>query len=121
MKKHKKSVPNILKNLQASKAQRKVKLGKAPGTVTVLQGEAMDTHLRTHHGSVHELGLADILDALRLCGDLPPCRAIVGIEPEQMDWGTEPTRKVAAAIPLATARIHDLVDGWRKRAHPEVR
>ena len=36
MKKHKKSVPNILKNLQASKTQRKVKLGKAPGTVTYL-------------------------------------------------------------------------------------
>lgn len=110
-----------LSNLYGLVAVDAMRLGKAPGTVTVLQGEAMDTHLRTHHGSVHELGLADILDALRLCGDLPPCRAIVGIEPEQMDWGTEPTRKVAAAIPLATARIRDLVDDWRKRDHPEVR
>ena len=109
-----------LTNLHGLVAVDAMRLGKAPGTVTVLQGEAMDAHLRTHHGSVHELGLADILDALRLCGDLPPYRAIVGIEPEQMDWGTEPTEKVAAAIPLATASIRDLVDDWRKRAGPEA-
>ena len=74
--------------------------------------------VRNHHGSVHELGLSDILDALRLCGDLPAHRALVGIEPEQMDWGTEPTRTVAAAIPSATARIRDLVLDWRQRFTP---
>jgi Ni,Fe-hydrogenase maturation factor len=41
-----------------------MRLGKPPGTVTVLEGEEMDRHLRNHHGSVHELGLSDILDAL---------------------------------------------------------
>ena len=97
-----------------------MRLGKPPGTVTVLEGEDMDRHLRNHHGSVHELGLSDILDALRLCGDLPVNRALVGIEPEQMDWGTEPTQKVAAAIPSATARIHDLVLDWRSRSRPEA-
>ena len=103
-----------LTNLHGLVAVDAMRLGKAPGTVTVLEGEDMDRHLRNHHGSVHELGLADILDALRLCDDLPPNRALVGIEPEQMDWGTEPTQKVAAAIPCATAKIRDLVDDWRK-------
>jgi hydrogenase maturation protease len=91
-----------------------MRLGKPPGTVTVLEGAAMDAHLRNHHGSVHELGLSDILDGLRLCDDLPPNRALVGIEPDSMDWGTEPTEKVAVAIPLATARIRDLVQAWRR-------
>jgi hydrogenase maturation protease len=109
-----------LTNLYGLVAVDAMRLGKTPGTVTVLEGEAMDRHLRNHHGSVHELGLADILDALRLCGDLPPNRALVGIEPEQMDWGTEPTQKVAAAIPSATARIRDLVNDWRKRASQEA-
>ena len=89
-------------------------LGVAGRTVTVLEGEDMDAHLRNHHGSVHELGLSDILDGLRLCDDLPPNRALVGIEPECVDWGTEPTEKVAVAIPRATARIRDLVDSWRQ-------
>ena len=89
-------------------------LGKSPGSITVLEGEDMDAHLRNHHGSVHELGLSDILDGLRLCDDLPPNRALVGVEPECMDWGTEPTDKVAVAIPRATARIRDLIDAWRQ-------
>ena len=103
-----------LSNLHGLVAVDAMRLGKPPGTVTVLEGEDMDRHLRNHHGSVHELGLSDILDALRLCGDLPAHRALVGIEPEQMDWGTEPTQTVAAAIPSATARIRDLVPDWRQ-------
>jgi hydrogenase maturation protease len=109
-----------LANLQGLVAVDAMRLGKPPGTVTVLEGEAMDRHLRNHHGSVHELGLSDILDALRLCGDLPANRALVGIEPESVDWGTEPTSKVAAAIPSATARIRDLVLAWRGGSAPEV-
>ena len=109
-----------LANLHGLVAVDAMRLGKPPGTVTVLEGEAMDRHLRNHHGSVHELGLSDILDALRLCGDLPARRALVGIEPESMDWGTEPTSIVADAIPSATARIRDLVLSWRGRAAPEV-
>jgi hydrogenase maturation protease len=108
-----------LANLQGLVAVDAMRLGKPPGTVTVLEGEEMDRHLRNHHGSVHELGLSDILDALRLCGDLPANRALVGIEPESVDWGTEPTASVAAAIPAATARIRDLVHGWRGHSAPE--
>jgi hydrogenase maturation protease len=109
-----------LTNLRGLVAVDAMRLGKAPGTVTVLEGEAMDRHLRNHHGSVHELGLADILDALRLCDDLPENRALVGIEPERMDWGTEPTPKVAAAIPAATARIRALVDRWHQCSAEEA-
>ena len=107
-----------LSNLHGLVAVDAMRLGKVPGTVTVLEGEEMDRHLLNHHGSVHELGLSDILDALRLCGDLPAHRALVGIEPEQLDWGTEPTPTVAAAIPPASAKIRDLVLDWRRRLTP---
>ena len=109
-----------LANLEGLVAVDAMRLGKPPGTVTVLEGEAMDRHLRNHHGSVHELGLSDILDALRLCGDLPANRALVGIEPESMDWGTEPTAAIAAVIPSATEKIRDIVNSWRGRPAPEV-
>ena len=95
-------------------------LGKRPGAVTVLQGEAMDAHLRTQHGSVHEVGLSDLMDALRLCGELPEKRALIGIEPEAMDWGTEPTAAVAAALPEAAALARQLVREWRSAPGAEA-
>ena len=97
-----------------------MKLGKPPGAVTVLQGEAMDAHLRNQHGSVHEVGLSDLMDALRLRGDLPDNRALIGIEPEDMDWGTQPTPAVAAALPRAAECAQELVSTWRAGTNMEA-
>lgn len=90
-----------------------MKLGKRPGTVTVLEGETMDAHLRSQHGSVHELGLSDLMDALRLRGDLPDKRALIGIEPADMGWGTVPTAAVEAALPEVARSAQQLVQRWR--------
>lgn len=98
-----------------------MKLGKSPGAVTVLLGDDMDLHLRNQKGSVHEVGLSDLMDALRLQGQLPDNRALIGIEPADMDWGTEPTSVVAAAVPEAAALAEDLVRNWRTEANTEVR
>ena len=111
-----------LSDLDGLVALDAMKLGLRPGTVTVLEGEAMDAHLRNQHGSVHEVGLSDLMDALRLRGDLPEKRALIGIEPEDMDWGTEPTAAVAAALPEAADCAHDagskLADRTRNRGLP---
>jgi len=108
-------------NLDGLIALDAMKLGKPPGAVTVLLGEDMDRHLRNQKGSVHEVGLSDLMDALRLQGELPDKRALIGIEPEDMDWGTEPTPVVAAAVPQAAALAHDLVRSWRAGVNPELR
>ena len=110
-----------LSNLDGLVALDAMILGKQPGAVTVLQGEDMDSHLRNQRGSVHEVGLSDLMDALRLRGELPKHRALIGIEPEDMDWGTEPTPTVAAAVPKAAALAEDLVREWRTAENPEVR
>ena len=74
-------------------------------------GLALPAELNGFPGPAHvlelsdELGLSDILDGLRLCEDLPANRALVGIEPGCMEWGTEPTGPVAAAIPQAADTI----------------
>jgi len=90
-----------------------MRLGKSPGDITVLEDEAMDAHLRKHHGSVHELGLSDLIDGLRLSGELPRRRALVGIEPSDIDWGTEPTEDVARSIPAAVECVNELLTRWQ--------
>ncbi len=102
-----------LSDLDGLVALDAMKLGKPPGTVTVLEGTAMDAHLRKQHGSVHEVGLSDLMDALRLRGDLPEKRALIGIEPENMDWGTRPTPAVDAALSEASDRARQLLRRWR--------
>ena len=97
-----------------------MKLGKRPGTVTVLEGAAMDAHLRNQHGSVHEVGLSDLMDAMRLRGDLPEQRALIGVEPADMDWGTELTPAVRAAMPEAASQIRRLLHQWRIAATSEA-
>jgi len=109
-----------LSNLKGLVAIDAMKLGKTPGSITVLQGEEMDTHLLNQHGSVHEVGLSDLMDAMRLRGDLPDKRAIIGIEPADMDWGTEPTAAIAAAMPDAAACAHQLVRDWRTESPREM-
>ncbi len=96
-----------------------MRLGKAPGTVTVLEGAEMDRCLRNHHGSAHEVGVSDLMDALRLSDALPAHRALVGIEPASIGWGTEPTAGVAAAIQRASAAIHELLEEWRRTIDQE--
>ncbi len=110
-----------LSNLDGLVALDAMMLGKPPGTVTVMLGEAMDAHLRKQRSSVHELGLADLMDALRLRGDLPANRALIGIEPADMGWGTSPSEPVAAAIPQAAERARELVRSWRDEAQAEAR
>jgi hypothetical protein len=45
---------------------------------------------------------------------------LIGIEPEDMDWGTRPTAAVAAALPKAAAHAHKLVRNWRTENSSEA-
>ncbi|MBK1705988.1 HyaD/HybD family hydrogenase maturation endopeptidase [Halochromatium glycolicum] len=84
-----------------------------PGTVRVFEGEAMDRQLSKHAKSVHEVSLADLFDIARLTDTLPAQRALIGIEPEQVDWGDQLSPAVAAAVPEAVSRIQTLLQRWR--------
>jgi len=88
----------------------------APGSVSVREGEAMDAFLRRRGRTVHEVGVADLIDMARLSGRLPERRALVGIEPESVDWDVECSPAVVNAVPLAAARTLDLINRWRSAA-----
>ncbi len=85
-----------------------------PGEVQVFENEAMDHFISTgNKKSVHEVGLVDVMSIALLAGRLPMKRALVGIQPDSLDWGSEPTEAVRQAIPKACEKVHDLIRRWQ--------
>lgn len=87
-------------------------LKSEPGTVKVFVDADMDRILSQHGRSVHEVGLMDLMNMARFAGLMPRHRALVGIQPEFIDWGTEPSARVAAAVPEAAQAVADLIKSW---------
>ncbi|MEW5768796.1 MAG: HyaD/HybD family hydrogenase maturation endopeptidase [Pseudomonadota bacterium] len=89
-------------------------LQSPPGTLRVFEGEAMDRFLLGNRkSSVHEVGLTDLRAIALLTGHWPERRALVAIQPRDVDWGEVPSAEVAAAIPEAVAAVRDLIEAWR--------
>lgn len=85
-----------------------------PGTVRTFIDEDMDDFLHTNNKrSVHEVGLLDLMTIARLADHYPQRRALIGIQPQKLDWGEYPTEAVQAAIPSACHQIRNLLEGWR--------
>jgi hydrogenase maturation protease len=85
----------------------------APGAVQVFENEAMDYFITNgNKKSVHEVGLVDVMSIAMLAGNLPSRRALVGIQPESLDWGEHPTEAVRQAIPLACEEVNRIIQRW---------
>lgn len=86
-----------------------------PGTVRVFENEEMDSFLNTYsHSSVHEVGLSDLVDMARITGHLPHKRALIAVQSECTDWGTELSPSVSKSIPLISEHIIQLIERWQK-------
>lgn len=89
-------------------------LNAAPGTVKLFEDDAMDRFLGNQRkASVHEVGLIDLMVMARLAGRFPERRALIGIQPQYLDWADAPTPAVAAAIPRACDLALEVLDRWR--------
>lgn len=84
-----------------------------PGTVQTFIGHNMMAQLGNCRLSVHEVGLVDLMDIVRLNDRLPEQYALVGIQPLTIaNWGDQPSEPVAAAIPKAAAEVNHLLEEW---------
>jgi hydrogenase maturation protease len=91
-------------------------LNAPAGTVACFEGPAMDEFLGRPRRSVHEVGLCDLMNMAQLSGCFPSRRALVGIQPELIDWSEACSGPVAAAIDDAAAQVVALVRRWRAEA-----
>lgn len=94
-----------------------VDVGALPGTVLRLRQE--DLRRLPGNGSVHELALADILNALRMLAEEPQETVLLGVQPATTELGTALSTCVEAAVPrLIEAAIEELTQ-WVSCAPPD--
>jgi hydrogenase maturation protease len=96
-----------------------VEIGEAPGAIVRVAGEEL--RALPGGGSVHQLGVSDLLIALRLLGEEPEEVVLLGVQAAHIALGTELSPEVEQAIPrLLDAALEELrIWGWNApAAHP---
>ena len=89
-------------------------LQQPAGTVQTFVGDAMDEFLGSSRRSAHEVGLLDLIDIARITEHLPVNRALIGIQPEKMGWGMQPSEPVQHALDQAVEEAVKLISDWQK-------
>ncbi len=94
------------------RARRRAARTRRRARSTAFEGPAMDEFLGRPRRSVHEVGLCDLMDMARLSGCFPQQRALIGIQPEFVDWSETCSPPVAAALDEVARRAVDFVRRW---------
>ena len=88
-------------------------LDAAPGMIEVFAGTDMDRFAGRTKRSVHEVSLGDLLAIAHLTDALPENRALVAIQPQDIDWGSSLSEPVMQSLPQAAGLIAGLVRQWQ--------
>lgn len=92
--------------------------GEAPGTIYEFPHRELEQYF-TDHISVHEVGMQDIL-RIRAIQENPLEDAIViGVEPESLDVGFEPSVPVQKALPEVKERVLRVLRKWGVQIEPK--
>ena len=84
-----------------------VDVGQPPGTLVRMSSQEVQN--LPGKGSVHQMGVADLLVALRVLASRTPEIVVLGVQPASTDWGTELSPAVAAVLPaLADAAVEEV-------------
>lgn len=75
-----------------------VDVGAVAGKIVCIQGKELCS--LSGNGNVHDLALADILNALRLLGQEPQETVLLGVQPGTTELGTSLSKSVESSLPL---------------------
>ena len=87
-------------------------LGGSAGAVESFEGRAMDEFLGRPRRSVHEVGLCDLMTMAQLSGCFPQHRALIGVQPEFIDWSEACSPPVEASLDEVARRAVEFVRRW---------
>jgi hydrogenase maturation protease len=85
----------------------------APGSLVLFCGRDVEPAARQRL-SAHQVGVADLLDALRLIGGEPRRLALIGLVPERVELGLGCSPAVERALPRLVSALADEI---RRRGH----
>ncbi len=89
-------------------------LGDPAGTICLLDQLVLADHVgRGGRMSAHEAGLVELLTMARIAGWAPTRLALVGIEPQRVDWGEQLSPSVALSFPAACRAVVRTVLAWQ--------
>jgi hydrogenase maturation protease len=92
-----------------------IDVGEAPGTLLRLEGKSLDN--LPGKATVHALGFADLMIALKLLGDSPDEVVLIGVQPHSVsDWSPELTPPVAAALKKIPDLVLSQIEAWKGAA-----
>ena len=92
-------------------------LGEPAGTIRLLERDALNRHVRRGgRVSAHEAGLVDLLTLAKLEGHAPSHLALLGVQPERIDWNETLSVPLARALPGACQMAIDTALQWRHSA-----
>jgi len=94
-------------------------IDKPAGFIQIFEGLDMDTRLAAKKRTPHEVTLADLMSTAVLTGIRPDNRALVGIQPEDIDWGDKPTETLMKSMDKAESIILALADKWTAQHAPK--
>jgi hydrogenase maturation protease len=87
-----------------------VDAGKEPGTLIRLEGDALQT--LPGKPTVHQLGFADLMIALKLLGEPPDEVVVIGVQPQSTDWSAELTAPVRDALDQLLTVVIRQLESW---------
>lgn len=90
-----------------------VDVGEPPGTIVRLEGKALDK--LPGKPSVHQLGFADLMVALKLLGEMPEEVVVLGVQPLSTEWSAELTPPVNEGMDRLIAAVLEQLTSWTAR------
>jgi len=94
-----------------------IHLGRAPGTVIELEGDAVPRRLAAKL-SPHQIDLGEVLALAALRETLPRRLVAIGIQPAEVEMRTSLSPAVAAAMPLMLERVAERLEAVGCRCTP---
>ncbi len=93
-----------------------VDVGEKPGTLVRLEGDALQT--LPGKPSVHQLGFADLMIAMKLLGEAPEEVVVIGVQPQSTEWSAELTEPVRQSLDELLRVVFAQLETWAALPDP---
>ncbi len=93
-----------------------VDVGEKPGTLVRLEGDALQT--LPGKPSVHQLGFADLMIAMKLLDEAPEEVVVIGVQPQSTEWSAELTPPVRESMDELLKVVLAQLETWAALPDP---